>query len=180
MSWRIPTSRRRRVQRGAVALLACAIGTMPASLPAAPSPNPPPRQEITVHHAKGEFEVEITPQPLAGPVEDAKLARMSIEKEFKGDLVGTGKGQMLTAGTDTKGSAVCVAIETVSATLAGRKGTFALHHRGIMTRGEPDLAVTVVPDSGTGELVGLTGTLQILIEEGKHRYDFEYSLPTPP
>jgi len=87
---------------------------------------------------------------------------------------------MLTAGTEIKGSAVYVAIERVTATLAGRSGSFVLHHRGIMNRGEPELSISVVPDSGSGELSGITGTLQILIEEGKHRYDFEYSLPALP
>ena len=132
-----------------------------------------------MQHAKGDFDVKVNPLPLAGPAEDATLGRMSIEKEFHGDLEGTGKGQMLTAGAE-QGSGAYVAIEKVSATLAGRKGAFALYHKGIMTRGEPDLAVIVVPDSGTGELAGISGTLNILIEDGKHRYDFEYSLPPQP
>lgn len=144
-----------------------------------PTPNPTPREEKKMEHAKGEFEVKVNPLPLAGPAEDAALGRMSIEKEFHGDLVGTGKGQMLTAGA-AEGSGVYVAVETVSATLAGRKGTFALYHRGVMTRGTPDLSVLVVPESGTEELAGISGTLHILIEGGKHGYDFEYSLPALP
>ncbi len=132
-----------------------------------------------MEHARGDFDVKVNPLPLAGPAEDASLGRMSIEKEFHGDLVGTGKGQMLTAG-GAESSGVYVAVETVSATLAGRKGTFALYHRGVMRRGVPELAVLVVPDSGTGELAGISGTLHIIIEGKKHSYDFEYSLPALP
>ena len=129
-------------------------------------------------HAAGPFDVKVIPLPLAGPTEDATLGRMSIEKQFHGDLEATGAGQMLTAGTEVKGSGVYVAVERVSGKLHGRTGTFALYHRGVMTRGEPQLEVTVVPDSGTGELVGLAGTLKINIAEGgKHSYDFEYTLP---
>ncbi|HEV7668716.1 MAG TPA: DUF3224 domain-containing protein [Thermoanaerobaculia bacterium] len=178
MTHRIETNRRPRVRGSALVLLALALGTMPASLLAVPA-NPIPRQEITMQHAKGDFDVKINPLPLAGPAEDATLGRMSIEKEFHGDLVGTGKGQMLTAGA-AEGSGAYVAIERVSATLAGRKGTFALYHKGIMTRGTPDLAVIVVPDSGTEELAGISGILHIIIEGGKHGYDFEYSLPAQP
>ncbi len=132
-----------------------------------------------MQHAHGDFEVKVKPLALDGPAEDATLGRMSIEKEFHGDLAGTGKGQMLTAGA-AEGSAAYVAIETVSATLAGRTGTFALYHRGVMNRGEPELAVIVVPDSGTEGLAGISGTLRIIIEGGKHSYDFEYSLPEKP
>jgi hypothetical protein len=122
-------------------------------------------------HAKGTFEVKLTPQEAA----DA-LARMSIDKQFHGDLEGTSKGDMLTAGTGVKGSAGYVAIEKVSATLHGRSGTFILQHSGTMTRGTPQLAITVVPDSGTGQLTGLTGKMAIEITDGKHFYDFEYTL----
>ncbi len=163
------------------ATLLLALGTMSfaMSAPADPTSSIPPTQETKMQHATGEFDVKITPQPLSGPAEDATLGRLAIEKEFRGDLTGSGKGQMLTAGTEVEGSAVYVAIERVSATLAGRSGSFALHHRGIMTRGEPELSVQVVPDSGTGELAGIEGTLHILIEGKKHRYDFEYALPAP-
>jgi len=128
-------------------------------------------------HAAGPFDVKVTPLPLSGPTEEATLGRMSIEKQFHGDLEATGTGQMLTVSTEVKGSGVYVAVERVSGKLHGRTGTFALYHRGVMERGEPHLEVTVVPDSGTGELVGLAGTLRINIAEGKHSYDFEYSLP---
>jgi hypothetical protein len=128
--------------------------------------------------ATGPFDVKVNPLPLAGPTEEATLGRMSIEKQFHGDLEATGTGQMLTVSTEVKGSGVYVAVERVSGKLHGRTGTFALYHRGVMTRGEPQLEVTVVPDSGTGELVGLAGTLHINIAEGgKHSYDLEYTLP---
>ena len=128
--------------------------------------------------ATGPFDVKVSPLPLAGPAEEATLGRMGLEKQYHGDLEATATGQMLTVSTEVQGSGVYVAIERVSGTLHGHKGTFALQHRGIMTRGEPHLEVAVVPDSGTGELVGLAGTLHILFAEGgKHSYDFEYTLP---
>lgn len=105
---------------------------------------------------------------------------MSIDKQFHGDLEATSKGEMLTAGTSVKGSAGYVAIERVSGTLGSRGGTFVLQHTGTMTRGAPQLTITVVPDSGTGQLVGLVGKMGIKIENGKHFYDFEYTLATTP
>ncbi|MCH9651397.1 MAG: DUF3224 domain-containing protein [Deltaproteobacteria bacterium] len=128
------------------------------------------------HQAEGTFEVTL--QPLAEP--DASggttLARMSIDKKFSGDLVGTGKGEMLSAMSGVKGSAGYVAIERVEGSLAGKEGSFVLQHSGTMTRGEPHQAITVVPDSGTGDLVGLSGTFVINIVEGKHFYEFEYQI----
>jgi len=102
---------------------------------------------------------------------------MSIDKQFHGDLEATSKGEMLSAMTDTKGSAGYVAIERVTGKLQGRSGSFVLQHTGTMTRGEPQLTITVVPDSGSGQLVGLTGKMTIKITDGKHFYDFEYTLP---
>jgi len=118
-------------------------------------------------HAKGTFEVKLTPQAPG---------RMSIDKQFHGDLEATSKGEMLTAGTSVKGSAGYVAIEQVSGALHGRTGAFVLQHSGAMTRGVPQLTVTVVPDSGTGELEGLAGKMTIDIADGKHSYEFEYTL----
>ncbi len=134
-------------------------------------------EELVMRHARGTFEVKIVPLRLDGPAEDATLGRMSIEKEFHGQLEATGKGQMLTANTAVEGSAAYVAIERVSGTIEGRSGTFALQHRGTMMRGQQELSVTVVPDSGTGELEGLAGILRITIDEDGHSYDLEYSLP---
>ena len=132
-------------------------------------------------HASGTFEVKLSVQKADNTAaESAKLGRMSIEKQFHGDLEGTSAGEMLSVGTDVKGSAGYVAMERVSGTLHGRTGTFALQHRGTMTRGEPQLSVTVVPDSGTGELVGIEGKLMIKILEKKHFYEFEYTLPETP
>jgi hypothetical protein len=131
-------------------------------------------------HATGTFEVKLNPQTPDGKFEDATLGRMTIDKQFHGDLEATSKGQMLTAATDVKGSAGYVAIERVTGTLHGRSGSFVLQHTGTLTRGVPQLSVTVVPDSGTGQLVGLTGKMNIIITAGKHSYDFEYTLPQTP
>jgi len=131
-------------------------------------------------HATGTFEVKLTPQPPDGKFEDATLGRMTIDKQIHGDLEATSKGTMLTAGTDVKGSAGYVALERVIGTLHGRTGTFVLEHTGIMNRGTYQLSITVVPDSGTGQLVGLTGKFNITIADGKHSYDFEYTLPEAP
>ena len=131
-------------------------------------------------HAKGTFEVKITPQTPDGKFEDATMGRMTIDKQFHGDLEATSKGQMLSAMTDVKGSAGYVAMERVTGTLHGRSGSFVLQHSATMTRNVPQLSITVVPDSGTGQLVGLTGKMDILITAGKHPYDFEYTLPSAP
>jgi len=128
-------------------------------------------------HASGPFEVKLLPQPLAHGGADPTLGRMTIDKTFGGDLQGTSEGEMLTAGTAVKGSAGYVAIEHVSGSLQGRAGKFVLQRRGIMNRGAPQLTVAVVPDSGTGELVGLAGVLDIKIVDGKHFYTFDYVLP---
>ncbi|HKO99873.1 MAG TPA: DUF3224 domain-containing protein [Pyrinomonadaceae bacterium] len=127
--------------------------------------------------AKGTFEVKLTPQ-VDDKVGDPTIGRMSLDKQFSGDLEGTSKGQMLAAMTDVKDSAGYVALERVDGKLNGRKGTFALQHSGTMTRGAPQLSISVVPDSGTGELVGLTGKMTINIADGKHFYQFEYNLPS--
>ena len=129
--------------------------------------------------ATGTFDVQLTPQ--APETEgDTSLGRLPLDKQVHGDLQATSKGQMLTGMTATKGSAGYVAIEKVEGTLAGRAGSFILQHRGIMDRGTPTLLVTVVPDSGTGALEGLTGTMTIEITGGEHRYTFDYTLPAVP
>ncbi len=128
-------------------------------------------------HATGAFDVKINPQkPDNEQAKTANLARMSIDKHFHGDLDGTSTGEMLSAMTEVKGSAGYVAMERVSGVLHGRRGSFVLQHNATMSRGEPHLAITVVPDSGTGELSGISGLMTIKIEGGKHFYDFEYSL----
>ena len=127
--------------------------------------------------AKGEFVVKLSPLAFEGQADGSKLGRMSIDKTISGDLVATTRGQMLSAMTDVKGSAGYVAIEVVDGSLQGRTGTFVLQHTGTMNQGSPSLSVTVVPDSGTGELVGLAGQFNIIIAAGKHSYEFTYSLP---
>src|SRR5262245_22998815 len=126
--------------------------------------------------AHGTFEVTLTPQPPDDNSGDSGLSRLSIDKQFHGDLDATSKGTMLAAGTATEGSAGYVAIERVSGTLQGRSGSFLLQHSGLMARGAPQLTITVVPDSGTNQLVGLAGTMAIDIVDGKHFYDFAYTL----
>jgi hypothetical protein len=127
-------------------------------------------------HVTGAFDVKLTPQATDDNAEGPALGRMSIDKTYHGDLEATGKGEMLTAGSSVKDSGVYVAVERVAGTLQGRHGTFALHHRGVMTRGVPQLAISVVPDSGTGQLVGLSGTMTINIVDGKHFYEFDYTI----
>jgi hypothetical protein len=129
-----------------------------------------------MNHASGTFEVKLVPQ-TDDKNGDASLGRMTIDKQFHGDLEGTSKGQMLTGMTEVKGSAGYVAIEKVSGTLKGRSGSFILQHTGVMNRNVPQLTITVVPDSGTGELTGLAGAFTIKIADGKHSYEFEYTLP---
>jgi hypothetical protein len=126
--------------------------------------------------AKGTFVVSLKPLPFEGVDAAAKLGRMSIDKQISGDLIATTKGEMMSAMTGTKGSAGYVAIEYVTGTLNGRKGSFALQHSGTMNRGAPTLAVTVVPDSGTDQLAGLEGNFKIDILDGKHFYEFQYRL----
>jgi hypothetical protein len=127
--------------------------------------------------ANGAFDVKISPLTLSEQSADPKLGRMAIEKQYHGDLEAAAKGEMLTAQSEMKDSGVYVAVERVTGTLNGKRGSFAMYHSGIMNRGKPELTITVVPDSGTEELQGLTGTMNIKIDNGKHSYDFEYSLP---
>ena len=125
-------------------------------------------------YASGTFEVKLAPQDDKS--EDATLGRMTIDKQFHGDLEGVSRGQMLTALTSVEGSAGYVAIERVSGTLHGRSGSFTLQHSSVLRRGEPEQNIIVVPDSGTGQLAGLAGKMVIKIADGKHSYDFEYTL----
>src|SRR5258705_4115899 len=127
--------------------------------------------------ASGTFEVKLNPQDEGV---DAVVGRMSIDKQFKGELEGSSKGQMLMASTSTQASAGYVAIEKVTGTLGGRRGTFYLQHGGTMTRGVGELKITVIPDSGTDQLVGLKGKMNIIIADGKHSYEFEYTLDETP
>lgn len=128
-------------------------------------------------HASGTFTVELKPLTFDGAAGDKQLGRLSLSKRFSGDLDADSAGEMLSAMTATEGSAGYVAIERVTGTLQGREGSFVLQHSGTMDRGAPTLNVTVVPDSGTGELEGISGRMQIDIRDGQHFYTFEYTLP---
>jgi len=127
--------------------------------------------------ATGPFDVKVTPQPADEYADGATVGRLTLDKTFHGDLEATSRGQMLTGMSSVKGSAGYVAIERVTGTLAGKRGSFILQHTGTMDRGTPQLVITVVPDSGTDDLVGLRGTMTIDVAAGgAHSYDFDYTL----
>jgi hypothetical protein len=141
-------------------------------------PETPKKEESVPRYATGSFDVKTTPLKFDDGAAPESLGRFSLEKRYHGPLDATAKGQMLTVGTKVEGSALYVAVEVVEGTLDGRKGTFALNHTGTMTRGTPALSITIVPDSGTGELAGISGSMTIRIEKGgAHFYDLEYALP---
>jgi hypothetical protein len=132
--------------------------------------------------AAGPFEVKVTPQkPDTQIARAANLGRFTIDKRYHGELEATAKGEMLAAQTDVKGSAGYVALERVTGTLAGRSGSFILQHSATMSRGTPQLSISVVPDSAIGQLKGLTGTMHITIAaDGAHSYQFDFRLEPPP
>lgn len=129
------------------------------------------------YRATGTFTVQMQPQREPETVDGVSLGRMSLDKQFMGDLVAIGKGEMLTALTGVNGSAGYVAIEQVTGTLYGRPGSFVFQHTGLMNRGTQQLSIVVVPDSGTGQLSGLTGIFTLSIVDGQHQYIFDYTLP---
>jgi hypothetical protein len=138
-------------------------------------------RDITVtSHANGSFDVKVVPQGTPDTAAGIALGRMSVDKQFHGGLEGTSKGEMVTGMNEGTGAAAYVAIERVTGTLDGRSGSFVLMHSGTMTRDARQLVVTVAAASGTGQLIGLTGTLAINIVEGKHFYEFDYTLPAAP
>jgi len=166
------------------ACLSLAFGSTLQTQTTAQTPNPAqkgaPVTPVTFH-ATGTFEVKVVTPQADDQAAEASFSRMTIDKQFHGDLEGTGKGQMLAWGTGAKGSTgAYVAIEKVSGTLKGRTGTFVLQHSGTMSRGAMQFTIAVVPDSGTGQLVGLAGKMNIIITDGKHSYEFDYSLPETP
>jgi hypothetical protein len=134
------------------------------------------KDSTMTQHATGPFDVKITPLDPAFKFDENPIARLSIDKQFHGDLEGSSKGEMLAVGS-AKTSGGYVAIERVSGTLNGHSGTFILQHNATMKNGASQLNIIVVPETGTGELQGLTGSVNIIIREGKHSYDFSYSLP---
>jgi Protein of unknown function (DUF3224) len=124
---------------------------------------------------KGNFDVKMTPVS-EDTADGVPLGRFLLDKQYRGDLAASSKGEMLTAGSIATGSAGYVAIERVTGNLQGRQGSFALQHTGTMNRGAPSLSINVVPHSGTAELTGLAGTMSIIIADGKHFYEFDYSI----
>lgn len=130
--------------------------------------------------AQGLFEVELRPLDTYNTAEDAELGRMSIDKTFTGELTGSSQGEMLTGGSPAKGSAGYVAIERVTGTLGGKSGGFTLQHSATMTPEAQEQTIIVIPGSGTGDLEGLTGSMRIVIEDGQHRYVFDYELDGAP
>ncbi|MBI5169206.1 MAG: DUF3224 domain-containing protein [Candidatus Eisenbacteria bacterium] len=130
-----------------------------------------------MNRSTGPFDVKMTPQESDPAEGGVTLARLALEKRYHGALEADAIGTMISATTLVKGSAAYSAIERVTGTLEGREGSFVLQHTGVMERGTPSLRITVVPDSGTGALAGLTGTLEIVIEAGRHSYVFNWDLP---
>ena len=128
-------------------------------------------------HASGTFEVKVAPQNATDFEATVGLARYSLDKEIHGELEGTSKGEMLATNTEAKGSAAYVALEKITGTLNGRAGSFILQHSASMTSTSQQMLITVVPDSGTGQLIGLTGKFIIKIVDKKHFYEFDYTLP---
>lgn len=127
-------------------------------------------------HATGAFDVQVTPQDNS--TQTSIVGRFILDKQYHGDLEAEGKGQMLTGGTSIKGSGAYVAIERVTGRLNARSGSFTLQHSGTMTQNNRSLTISVVPDSGTEQLTGITGSMKITIApDGKHTYDFDYELP---
>jgi hypothetical protein len=153
---------------GSLPLASSAIQTPASATPAAKPP-------MTTTTIRGPFDVKMTPQ---GEMTDpTAVGRMLLDKTYHGDLAGTAKGEMIAVRTAQQDSAGYVAIERVTGTLEGREGTFMLQHSGTMDRGAQQLAIVVIPGSGTGALAGLRGTMGIVITDGKHEYELEYSLP---
>ncbi len=160
------------------------LATLPMRAQTSVQTNPksvPPKKAIMSLHATGPFDVKIDPQPPDEKGGGAAIGRMLLDKHYHGDLEATSKGTMLAAGTGAKNSSGgYVALEIVTGSLKDRTGTFVLQHSATMNRGVPQLSITVVPDSGTGQLIGLAGKMNINIADGKHSYDFEYTLPETP
>jgi hypothetical protein len=165
-----------------VVFAVAALGLCLAAIARSPAPMSQPEGEPTMNqHASGPFEVKIAAQKADNPqAEAAGVGRMSLDKRFRGDLDATSSGEMLAFRTAIADSAGYVAIERVQGSLHGRSGSFALQHSSTMERGAQRQNIIVIPDSGTGELAGLSGSMTIVIAPGgAHSYEFDYSLPEP-
>ena len=141
---------------------------------------PSPKETAVTTRATGTFDVKVTPQAPGDSAEAAWMGRLSLAKQFHGDIEGAGSGLMLGVQGNVEGSAGYVAVERISGTVNGKRGSFVLQHNGHMSQGAMSLTIGVVPDSGTGELTGLAGTFKIIIEGAKHSYEFDYTLPAAP
>ena len=137
------------------------------------------KDHIVSMHAEGTFEVKNSPLGADDAIAGTAIGRYGLDKQFQGDLEGTSKGEMLGAGSLATGTAGYVAIEQVTGTLQGRTGSFALQHFGTMEDNKFELVVKVVPGSGTAELTGISGSMQIIVANGKHAWKFDYALPAP-
>ena len=166
----------RQFRKGAAIVVAFALASSGFTQS---SSNAPAKESRVTSHARGTFEIQMTPQPFDDKADEG-LGRFIGVKQIHGDLEGTSRGHMLTAGDPNKGSGGYVAMEKVTGTLNGRTGSFILQHSGNMAHGEMHMNITVVPDSGTDQLTGISGTFTIIITNGKHSYDFEYTLPKAP
>jgi hypothetical protein len=157
---------------GTIAVIALALA------PLADAETPTGKEATMSLHARGPFDVKVLPQPADQKVGHEAIGRMGLDKRFHGDLDAVSLGQMLAFMGGSKDSGSYVAVERVDGTLGGKKGTFALHHLGIMDKGAQSLTIGVVPGSATGELAGLTGSMKIVIAPGgAHSYEFDYALP---
>lgn len=138
------------------------------------------KDQLVSMHAEGTFEVRNAPLAPDDAIAGTAIGRYALDKHFQGDLQGTSKGEMLGAGSPATGTAGYVAIEQFTGTLNGRTGSFALQHFGTMEDNHFDLTVKVVPGSGSGDLTGISGTMQIIVANGKHTWKFDYTLPSSP
>jgi len=165
------------------ATVAIVLGTLicAAAQSGSAQSNPAPAAKGTVMslQAKGTFEVKVTPLPEDVKVTGVAVGRLSIEKTWSGDMVGTSRAEMMTAGGEVKGSAGIVGVEMMKVALKGKSGTFTfLHHATMKNNADYQMLVRIIPDSGTGDLAGLSGVLTIVIEGGKHFYTLDYTLPS--
>jgi hypothetical protein len=134
------------------------------------------KEPVMTRHAEGTFDVKTNPLPGDDTTANTLIGRYSLVKQFHGDLEGASKGLMIAAGEPALGNAGYVAIEQFTGTLAGHTGSFALQHMGLMENSAYKLTVIIVPGSGTGELAGIMGSMNIVIANGKHSYTLEYTL----
>jgi len=168
--------------RSAIAAALCLVPAF-ASTTRAQTPAKAPASKGTsmTQHASGTFDVKVQPLPADEKVPGLKVGRFGVEKQWKGDFEGTSKGEMMTADASVEGSGGYAAVELLTGTLKGRSGSFTLVHQGTMSKNANfNMLITVVPDSGTGQLAGLAGSLKIAIADGKHSYTFDYTLPVAP